>query len=194
MCWLHSLFASINLLLGQTLFDGGGGASGRRKRTQSETTRSKTAQYEYILRQYPFEFVLTGGGNISGMFYDNQITNNQHVIEPYLQFTFEQPSTTLTVTEFDKIKLKLLCYDLSIKLYENHDSPLINQEPFLPLQCCLSIEAQLFKVGDSLGAMVRRGRCANGASGALDQFPGQCDQAKGVCQFNLGITRHQCHS
>ena len=129
--WLNSF-----IQLGQTLFaDAGssGGASGRRKRTQSETTRSKTAQYEYILRHYPFEFVLTGGGNISGMFYDNQITNEQHVIEPYLQFTFEQPSTTFTVTEFDKIKLKLLCYDLSIKSYENHDSPLINTTPFLPL-------------------------------------------------------------
>ena len=101
------IYGWINLLIqtGQQLFQDP--SSPRRRRTHSESTRTKTAQYEYILQNYPFEFVLTGGGNISGMFYDHQIQpNGHHVIEPFLQFTFEQPSTTLTVTEFDKIKEK----------------------------------------------------------------------------------------
>ena len=124
--WANSLIQT-----GQKLFSDP--ASPRRRRTMSESTRTKTAQYEYLLKNYPFEFILTGGGNISGMFYDHQIDQNgSHVIEPFLQFTFEQPSTTLTVTESEKVKLKLLCYDLCIKSYENHDSPLIEQKPFLP--------------------------------------------------------------
>ena len=75
--------------------------SSGRKRTYSESVRTKKSQFEELLKSYPVHFVLTGSGSIYGTFYDHFINESgpekqtEYVVEPFLQLIFEHPSTTL---------------------------------------------------------------------------------------------------
>ena len=128
--WINSLIFHFQKIFTELDCVSGGESSGRR-RTYSETVRSKRRKIEELVQSYPVEFVLNGSGNIVGIFYDSFCKDDSYFIEPFLQLVFTQPSVTFELTEIEKIKLKLLCYDLSIKSSENQES-LVSSKPFLP--------------------------------------------------------------
>ena len=71
-----------------------------RKRTYSESVRTKKSKFEELLKSYPVHFVLTGSGSIYGTFYDHFVDKSvdkqtNYVVEPFLQLIFEHPSTPL---------------------------------------------------------------------------------------------------
>ena len=85
--------------------------SSGRKRTYSESVRTKKSKFEELLKSYPVHFVLTGSGSIYGTFYDHFVTESgpdkitEYVVEPFLQLIFEHPSTTLIFSQAFKNKL-----------------------------------------------------------------------------------------
>ena len=71
----------------------------------------------------------------SGTVYDcsEEANGSVHLVEPFLQATFEQPSVTLKIiSKSAGCKLRTVCYDLVLRSFDSHEKVLSGVKPFLP--------------------------------------------------------------